>query len=719
MAEGETERTFTLEVDGSGVGRVTVDRPGPRPNLLDRRSMEELDELIGQLESRVANGMVAAVVIRSARSDSFIAGADVSEISELRGLDEARAASREGQRIFRRLERLSVPTIAVVEARCLGGGTELILACEHRIAAESGTTEIGLPETRLGIIPGFGGTVRLPRRCGIQNALELILSGKSVSTRRAEEIGLVDHTFPPAEAESAISRFVEAARSGEAPRAEPRTSLFDRLLEETAPGRKLLFHLARRRTLRRTEGNYPAPLRALEVIERTHGMPIDRALEIEAEALAELALTAESRNLVRLFLLRRAARSALPGETLEERRPVDRIAVLGAGVMGGEIAELAAAHDLSVLLKDIETEPLESGIAHARGLLEKAARKGVIDEDEVGPKLDRIEGTLDYDDFGDVDLVVEAVIEKMAVKREVLRETEEATPETAVFTTNTSSLSVTELAEASSRPGRVLGLHFFNPVHRMPLVEVVRTDETEDAALATVFGFALDVGKTPVLVRDGPGFLVNRLLAPYLNEAGHLLEEGVEVERVDRVLSEFGMPMGPFRLLDEVGLDIAAHVAEQMERAFGERMTPARVVSRLVEDGRLGKKNGLGFYVYEDGEARGVDRETRAMAGEDRPDLSSAEIRRRCLFPMVNEAAHALEEELVASAGDVDLAMIMGTGFPPFRGGPLRWADRLGIPLVAETLEDLAERHGARFRPAPSLVEMAARQATFTDPEPV
>ncbi|MFB6368237.1 MAG: 3-hydroxyacyl-CoA dehydrogenase NAD-binding domain-containing protein, partial [Gemmatimonadota bacterium] len=381
-------------------------------------------------------------------------------------------------------------------------------------------------------------------------------------------------------------------------------------------------------------------------------------------------------------------------------------------------AEVMVAKDLPVLLKDIREEALEEALHHARSLLDKGRRKGVFEEHEVGLKFARIEPTLEYDGFGDVDLVVEAVVEEMEVKKQVLAECEERLPGDAVFTTNTSSLSVTELATAADRPENVAGLHFFNPAHKMPLVEVVRGEETSDETLATAFEFARDLGKTPVIVADEAGFLVNRLLAPYMNEAVRLLEDGVGVEALDRAISDFGMPMGPCRLLDEVGLDIAGHVREQLEDAFGERMAAPDLVDRLVEDGRLGKKNGRGFYRYEDGERQGVDpdlqRRLESIRGQDR-EMDPEVVRRRCLFPMVNEAAHALEEDVARSADDVDLALVTGTGFPPFRGGLLRWADSVGVATIESWLSDAADRLGPRYRPASLLTEMAREERRFTD----
>ncbi|MCK5488503.1 MAG: hypothetical protein KAI98_00865, partial [Gemmatimonadetes bacterium] len=399
-----------------------------------------------------------------------------------------------------------------------------------------------------------------------------------------------------------------------------------------------------------------------------------------------------------------------------------KMGVIGAGVMGGAIAELAAAHDIPVVLKDIDQDALDSGLRHAGDLLRKAAAARVFSEEEASLKFALITGTLEYGDFEGSDVVIEAVVERMAVKQQVLREAE-ASAGGAVLATNTSALSVDEMANGVDRPGSVLGLHFFNPVHKMPLVEVVAGPRTDPEALATGFGLVLAVGKTPVLVADRPGFLVNRLLTPYLNEAGFLLQEGAAVEAIDGALESFGMPMGPLRLLDEIGFDVARHASREMVAAFGDRMRPSGVLDRMIEDARLGKKNGLGFHRYQDGRDRGADPTVQGLlAGEGAHGLGPAaasppaeEIRRRCLYTMVNEAAHALEEQVVEGPDPVDLAMVMGTGFPPFRGGLLRWADAEGIQRIHDALSEYAGTLGNRFAPAPLLVRMVEQNRTFTD----
>lgn len=705
---------ITLEIDSDKIAWLTFDMPDSKVNLLDTAVMTLLDRRVSELESRIATGHPVAIVIQSGKPGSFIAGADVTEIRGIADAEEGRAKAAEGQRIFRRLDRLTVPTIAAIDGACMGGGTELALSCQWRLASDRSSTKLGLPEVRLGIIPGFGGSVRLPRLIGLQRALRMILTGKSVSAAQALRWGLVDKMVRVDSFHDDVRAFAMDVVLGQVKRTERRSSLRDRLLEGTGPGRRVLFSGARKQALATSKGDYPAPLEAIRVIERTLDLQIDEALPIEAEALGRMAATEVSNNLVRLFILGQSAKKALGEDVLSQGRDVGRAAVLGAGVMGGGIAELIAAHDVPVILKDIDQGALDTGLRHANDLLQKAGARGVFGAEEVGLKFALIHGTLTYEKFDDVDLVIEAVVERLPVKQSVLREAEAELPEHAVFATNTSSLSVKDLADAAGRPQNVVGLHFFNPVHRMPLVEIIRTDRSSDAALATAFRFVTALGKTPILVADRPGFLVNRLLAPYLNEAGFLVEDGAGVAEIDQALTRFGMPMGPCRLLDEVGFDVAEHVAKEMERAFGDRMQPSAVVGLLKGEGRLGRKNGRGFYIYVNEKEKGVDREIARTLPADRKGVSSEEIVDRSLLLIVNEAMHALSEKVVSSPGELDLAMVLGTGFPPFRGGLLKWADSRGAPEILDRLKELEQAHGPRFAPAPGLVALAEAGGSFT-----
>lgn len=708
------DSALTLEFDGDGVAWLIFDRPESKVNLLTGSVMQALDELLAEVEEEVRLGRTKALVIRSGKPGAFIAGADIGEIAGITDPREAEAKAREGQRIFQRLEDLPIPSIAVIDGASMGGGTELALATSYRLATDRPETRIALPEVRLGIIPGFGGTTRLPRLIGPKRAIELIVTGKSVDAHRARRIGLVDEVIPAPRYEERVRRFAWERIDHGRLRSPRRKAFLDRLLEDTGPGRTILFRQARQEILRETGGHYPAPLAALRTISASLSLPLDEAFEREADAVGRLIASDVSKNLIHIFNLMEGARKArLPGTP----REVDRVGVLGAGVMGGGIAQLMAYRGIPVRLKDIGEEALSAGLRHARSVFERAVKRRRIDRREAEKGMGLISPTLDYSGFGAADLVIEAVVERIDVKKQVLREVEAEVGEDAVIASNTSTISISEMQGALERPERFCGMHFFNPVDRMPLVEIIRGRESSEDTVATVFALALRLGKTPVVVNDGPGFLVNRLLAPYLNEAGWLLAEGASIERVDAVLRDFGMPMGPFRLLDEVGLDISRNAAAILYQAFGERMQPAVPLLHLAEVDRLGRKGGRGFYRYEGGREKGVDEsvyaDLRAAIPEARREIPAQEIRDRTILVMVNEAARALEDGIVESAGEVDLAMVTGTGFPPFRGGLLRYADSLGTPILLERLLALEEEHGPRFRPAPLLRELAIRNGSF------
>lgn len=697
---------LTLEVSGDGVAWLVFDRPDHRLNLLTRAVLTTLDALLGEIEAGAASGDVRGVVVRSGKDGTFMAGADIREIRDIETPTEGEAASRAGQQIFRRLEQLPVPTVAAIDGACLGGGTELILACGHRLASDRPSTRIGLPEVRLGILPGLGGTTRLPRLIGLIQAMPLILTGKPVSAKKAQRIGLVDEVIPPAALYERARTVALDAASG-APRRKRSKPLRVRLLEESSPGRAILFSQAKKRVVAETRGHYPAPLVALNTLARSAGAPLDRAFDHEARAFGQLVATTVSKNLVHVFELTEAAKK----ETPPGGRDVARVGVLGAGVMGGGIAQLLAFHELEVRLKDIRPDAVTQGLHHARAVFDRALRRGRIDRRDVDRGMNRIAPTLDYAGFAGLDLVIEAVVENMDVKRRVLREVESRVKSECVLASNTSSLSVSEMQSALERPGDFCGMHFFNPVHRMPLVEVVRGARTSDQTIATVFALARALDKTPVIVHDGPGFLVNRVLAPYLNEAVWMLAEGASIKAIDEALLDFGMPMGPLRLLDEVGLDVARHAAQSMYDALGERLRPPPPLAALDGTGLLGKKSGRGFYTYDGEKATGPNDDITSKIGvaasKKQADLPADVIRARAVLAMVNEAARVLADDIVDAPNAVDLGMIMGAGFPPFRGGLLRHADSMGVAAVVARLEDFARTYGPRFEPAPLLRELA------------
>ncbi|HEY3204998.1 MAG TPA: 3-hydroxyacyl-CoA dehydrogenase NAD-binding domain-containing protein, partial [Thermoanaerobaculia bacterium] len=582
--------------------------------------------------------------------------------------------------------------------------------------------QIGLPEVRLGIFPAWGGCTRLPRVVGLAAALDLILTGKSLDARRARRVGLVDEAVPAAIFEDWSRRFVRSKLGTRKPgrRRKPR-SIADYALEGTPLGRKLIFAKARERVMKQTGGHYPAPLEALEVIEEGFGKPVEQGLAAEARHIGLIFGDEVQRNLLALFFLTEEVKKETGVDDPSVRtRPVTRIGVLGAGVMGGGIAQLAADKGLSARMKDIQPAALAHGYAAAAAVWREALQRGRLSTREMARKMDLLSGTLDYSGFSRCEVTIEAVVEKLAVKRAVLKEWEEAVPRSAIFASNTSTLPITEIAVGSIEPGRVAGMHFFNPVHRMPLVEVIRGERTSDETVATIFALAKTLGKTPVVVRDAPGFLVNRILAPYLSEAVRLVLEGCRIEDVDAAMTQFGMPVGPLALLDDVGLDVAAKAGEVLEAAFPERMKMGGEEA-LAAAGRLGRKNGKGFYEYENGKRGAPAKEAYEALRVERTKESPIPrgvIEARLVLPMVNEAAFCLEDRIVTDPAKLDLAMIFGTGFPPFRGGLLRYADSLGLDRVFTRLDDLAERLGPRFAPAARIQELANARAGFYSSSP-
>jgi 3-hydroxyacyl-CoA dehydrogenase/enoyl-CoA hydratase/3-hydroxybutyryl-CoA epimerase len=719
-----------FEIDAERIAWITFDDPERSLNVLTEKVMRRFEAVLADMRSAAEQGRIEAVVVRSGKQDSFIAGADIDMIGSIEDPVVAERQVLEGQRIYNLLASIDVPTVAAIHGVCVGGGLELSLACDHRIVTDSKKTKLSLPEVQLGILPAWGGTTRLPRLIGLQAALDLLLTGRTVDAQKARRIGLASAVVPAGGLENGVRAFLQSAESADSRRRAGRTrrKLVTRLLDGTPPGRWAVLRAARRKVMSTTGGHYPAPLRILDILAEHADGSVAESLAAEARAAAQLLVSPVCKNLVHVFHLREAARK---GNGLEgsdrasssvQARKIETMGVLGAGVMGGGIGQLAAARGIRVYLKDIRHEAVTGGLQHARSLFDKAVERRRMTSLEAQQAQERISGGVEYHGLSNAGLVVEAIVENLEVKKTVLAEAEAAVSPECVLATNTSSLSVTELATSLERPERFCGMHFFNPVHRMPLVEVIRGQRTSDETVATVYGLALELGKVPVVVGDGPGFLVNRILGPYLNEAGFLLAEFASVEEIDEVACAFGMPMGPFRLIDEIGIDVSRHAGSALHEGLGDRLAPAPLLVDMARTKRLGRKGGLGFYRYERGRAKGVDpdvygdlglvKDARAK-GNARLDELRTSIRRRLVLAMVNEAARALEDGIVRAAQDVDLAMIMGTGFPPFRGGLLRFADTLHPRGLLDRLSALQEVVGERFEPAPVLARLAREDRTF------
>ncbi len=710
------EAAFKYTVRDCGIAMLTFDLPGERVNKLTTPVMEQFSQVIDEL---AGNQKVEAIIIESAKEGIFIAGADIREIQGVNDPRMGETLARKGQAIFDRLESLPVPVIAAIDGACLGGGMELALACHYRIVTDHPKTVLGQPEIKLGIIPGFGATQRLPRLVGIQQGMEMILTGKNIYPRKAKKIGLADDVVPREILTRAASDLANQVMGTGWKRPEGmrrKRNAMELALETTPPARKFLFKKIRERTEKQAGRHYPAPLKAIEAVEQGMLLGMPQGLALEARFFGETAVTSVSKNLIRVFYLQEEFKKD-PGvaDVAVAPLPIGKVGVLGAGVMGGGIAELFAEKNIPVRMKDIRTEAIAGGLKAAYKVLDAKRKKRILDRKDFDRKFGHMSGTTDYTGFKRVELVVEAVLEKMDVKKQVLTEVEEHLPPEAIFATNTSSLSVSELATVSRNPQKVVGMHFFNPVDKMPLVEVIRGEQTSDETVATLVALSKKLGKTPIVVGDREGFLVNRILMPYLNEGALLLEEGVSIETVDRLMLDFGMPMGVFILLDAIGLDIALKVAAILHEAHGDRMRPSVVLEKMVEAGRLGKKNNKGFYAYK-GKERSVAAETTAIIGGLKTGptgILEKEISGRLVLTMINEAARILDEGIVDRPSVVDAGMIFGTGFPPFRGGLLRYADSLGAASILRDLEDYAGRYGDRFEPAELIREMAGEGRSF------
>lgn len=704
---------FSTTTTPSGVAVLVFDLAGEPVNKFSIATGRAFET---EMEALRDDPAVKAVVLISGKPDSFIAGADIEEFVRLRTAEEATALTRDAQEMVNRLEAFPKPVVVAIHGACVGLGLELSLACSWRVATDHPKTVLGLPEVQIGILPGAGGCQRLPRLIGLRAALDIILAGKSERAQKAFKLGLVDELVPPPILlETAIRAAERIIADGKVRRRGPK-GMQAALLDRNSMGRRIVYRSARATVLKKTGGHYPAPLAALDAVRAglEHGMAA--GLREEHERFGELAVSEVSRQLVRIFFASNALKKddGVPAGR-GTAREVTRLGVAGAGFMGAGIAGTAVTTaGVEVRMKDADLPRVGKGIKAATDLLQGRLKRRRITRYEFDRLAALITGTADFSGFGSSDLVIEAVFEDLAVKQKVLAEFEAMMRPEAVFATNTSTIPIHRIAELARYPERVLGMHFFSPVDRMPLLEVIPTAQTSADAIVTAVRFGRRMGKTVIVVKDSPGFWVNRILSPYMNEAGLLLHEGVPIEVLDRVMTRWGFPVGPVTLLDEVGLDVAAKAGGVMHQSFGARLTPSPVIPALIADGRLGRKAGKGFYLYVDGKKTDPDPAAYKVAGVTPiAEVDEAMVERRLVYSMLNEAAMATAEGVVRQPRDGDIGAIFGIGYPPFRGGPLRTIDTLGAAQVVATLESLAAAHGDRFAPAAALREMAAAGSRF------
>jgi 3-hydroxyacyl-CoA dehydrogenase/enoyl-CoA hydratase/3-hydroxybutyryl-CoA epimerase len=727
-AQGEprTFKNFTLEIDADKVATVWLDVPGQKVNTLSPAVGEELDQLIDQLDG---NPEVVAVVLASGKAEGFIAGAEITAIRDARTAAQATALAEQGQRSMAKIEALhrrqKKPVVAALHGPTLGGGLEVALACSMRIASDAPQTRLGLPEVQLGLLPGAGGTQRLPRLIGVANALDLILSGRSLRARSAKKMGLVDEVVPAASLLSMARR-----RAREAAAALPGASgspdmitkvlqvaqaaphfLQQVALEENPLGLKLLFSKAREQLLQKTHGNYPAPERALEVIRLGLQEGLEAGYAAEADRFGLLAMTPHSRSLVSLFFAtQQLKKDSGVADVAAQPRPVHKVGVLGGGLMGSGIASITLLQaGLPVRLKDVDDAGLGRARAHVQKILGKEVSRKRRSAHAAGRLLHQMTCSLDYQGFANTQVIIEAAFEDLYLKQQLLQEVEAHCPADTIFASNTSAIPIAQIAAKAQHPERVIGMHYFSPAEKMPLLEVVVAPRTADWVVATCVALGQAQKKTVIVVRDGPGFYTTRVMAAYLNEAAWMLCEGASIVAVDAAMVEFGFPVGPVTLFDEIGLDVGAKVDQMMQAAFGKRFAAPAQLHTLQGDGRLGRKNGRGFYTYRDGKKGPADASIYALMGQgrQRQSLAPYEIYERLACALVNEAARCLQENILRSARDGDIGAVFGLGFPPFLGGPFTYVDRQGAKTVVKSLERLAQLHGERFVPAQLLCDHA------------
>lgn len=726
---GLTHARFSVNQDGIAV--ILLDVEGETMNTLSTRVSEDLARICERLEQ---DDGIKGAVLGSAKAGSFVAGADINMLADATTEAEAEKLSRDGQAGMNRIEaitsRLGKPVVAAIDGPALGGGLELALACSMRICTNSPRTVMALPEVQLGLLPGAGGTQRLPKLVGIAKALDMMLTGRNIRAKRASKMGLVDEVVSPAILLAvAQKRALEAAAGDHQPTRglsklkEAATGLANTeqltqlALEENPVGLRVLFKKAREQTLKTSKGHYPAPEAILEVVKEGALRGVGAGYDLEAKRFGELVRSNVAQALMSVFFatqeLKKDNGTDDPGAVA---RPIPKVGVLGGGLMGAGVAAVSLTKAGSdVRVKDVSNDGVAGALRYVRGILNKGLKRRIHSLPEVNRIMNRMTGTTSMAGFESMPLVIEAVFEDLSLKRRVLKDVEAAGGPETIFASNTSSLPIGAIAEEAVNPERVIGMHYFSPVEKMPLLEIIVTDATADWVTATCVEYGKKQGKTVIVVRDGTGFYTSRVLAPYMNEAAWALSEGVSVEQLERALTNWGFPVGPITLLDEVGIDVGAKVAGIMSDAFGERIQSPEAMERLLTDDRKGRKNGRGFFLYEKGKKGAIDESVYGVLGVKPGSVSveDEELRDRLLLQMVNEAVLCLEEGILRSARDGDVGAIFGLGFPPYTGGPFTYIDTVGAAEVVRKMDRFSERFGVRFSASQLLREHAETGKKF------
>ena len=721
-----TGSAFTIVRHDNGIAHLVIDVIGENVNTLKAEFTEQVNAVLAEIK---ADKAITGIVLCSGKKGSFVAGADINMLDACQSRDEVVALSRQGQRIFSLLEQLPIPIVAAIDGACLGGGLELAMACHARVCSDNSKTALGLPEVQLGLLPGSGGTQRLPKLVGLQKALDMMLTGKQLRAKQALKSGLVDDVVPSSVLLNVAENLAISLRQRGKKTIKRKQGLMDKLLENNAVGRKVVYQQAQKTVLAKTQGNYPAPAKIIDCIRTGIESSAEKGYRVEAEHFADLVMSDESAQLRQLFFATTAMKKEQGvADVMPEQ--MTKAGVLGGGLMGGGIAFVTATKaNMPVRVKDINHKGIGQALKYSYQILNKKVKRRFLLNSEMQKQLAMITGSVEYTGFQALDIVVEAVFEDLALKQNMVAEVEEHAHDKTIFASNTSSLPIGKIAAKAQRPENVIGLHYFSPVDKMPLVEIIPHDKTSDQTISNTVAFAKKQGKTPIVVKDKAGFYVNRILAPYMNEAAILLLAGEPIDKIDKALVKFGFPVGPMQLLDEVGIDVGAKIGPILQADLGERFAAPAAFDKLLADGRLGKKVNKGFYQYEKptftknlqntfkGIKSGQKQVDETIYGllniKPMGSLSAAEISKRCTYMMLNEAARCVDEGIVRNARDGDIGAIFGIGFPPFLGGPLRYIDKIGAKSVVAQLSQWAKQHGERYSPCEALITMAENDVVY------